>query len=301
MLKPATIDQTILFSDIAGSTFLYERLGDARGRDLVAACIELMVRVAQTGGGRIVKTMGDEVMCRFENADRAARTAVCMQEAVCSDAVMVSNRVRLRIGLHHGPVIEDSGDLFGDAVNMAAHMVAQAKAGQIITTRSTLEGLDAKLIAAARLVDQARIKGKLDPIEIYELSWGQPEEVTVICTPKTALDEGGDSEGAFLILDTPEVHLRIDREVPSVTLGRDASNRILINDPKVSRLHARIEMRRAKFILVDQSTNGTFVLPQDGKMIHLRRDETTLEGEGLIGLGREPSPDAPFVIRYCAL
>jgi len=69
----------------------------------------------------------------------------------------------------------------------------------------------------------------------------------------------------------------------------------------VSRVHARIEMRRTKFILVDQSTNGTFILPQGGQMVHLRRDEMPLEGEGLINLGKEATPDAPMVIRYCSL
>ena len=108
-------------------------------------------------------------------------------------------------------------------------------------------------------------------------------------------------EDAFLILDLEEKHICVNHEEPMVTLGRDAGNRIVINNPKVSRLHARIEMRRAKFILVDQSTNGTFILPQGGQMIHLRRDEAPLEGEGLISLGREATPDGPMVIRYSAV
>ena len=120
----------------------------------------------------------------------------------------------------------------------------------------------------------------------------------------SALDLSCDTlaENVFLILDLENKHICINHEQPIITLGRDTSNQIVINNPKVSRLHARIEMRRPnKFIFVDQSTNGTFILPHGGQMIHLRRDEMPLEGEGLINLGREVTPDAPMVIRYCAL
>jgi adenylate cyclase len=302
MAKSLKNDQTILFSDIADSTRLYEQLGDSRARKVIAAGIELMAKVVKSAHGRVIKTIGDAVMCRFDTPDSAAQAAIRMQETISADAELSTHHIQLRIGLHHGSVIEESNDLFGDAVNVAARMVSQAKAGQIVTTRPCLNKMSSNSSSSARLIDQARIKGKQALIEIFELSWGQPEELTMVGI--SALDLSCDTlaENVFLILDLENKHICINHEQPIITLGRDASNQIVINNPKVSRLHARIEMRRPnKFIFVDQSTNGTFILPHGGQMIHLRRDEMPLEGEGLINLGREVTPDAPTVIRYCAL
>jgi pSer/pThr/pTyr-binding forkhead associated (FHA) protein len=84
-------------------------------------------------------------------------------------------------------------------------------------------------------------------------------------------------------------------------MGRDESNRVVINHPRVSRLHARIEMRKDKFILVDQSTNGTHVHRLDGRGVLLRRDEIELTGEGVISLGQASDADSPHTIRYQAV
>ena len=301
MKKFATTDQTIVFSDIASSTRLYELLGDARARNIVATCIDLMGSAVSAHQGQVIKTIGDEVMSRFDKPDMAAQAAIRMQEQTASTSAMAAHQIQLRIGLHHGSVIDEQGDLFGDAVNVAARMVAQAKAGQIITTLASLQKMSPWLVAAARLIDQTRVKGKQSLIDIYELSWGKPEELTMMSTTTGINTAGPAVTETFLILDTADQHIRVSNEQPVITMGRDMSNALVISDPKVSRLHARIEMRRARFILVDQSTNGTFVLPKEGRMIHLRRDEVALGNEGVINLGREADPESPFAIRYFSI
>jgi adenylate cyclase len=106
---------------------------------------------------------------------------------------------------------------------------------------------------------------------------------------------------ALMILDRDDQHISISHDHPMVTMGRDESNRIVINHPKVSRLHARIEIRKDKFILVDQSTNGTYIHPHDGQMILLRQDEIHLRGEGIISLGQKAAQGSPAAIFYQAL
>lgn len=300
MTNPAPSLQTILFSDIAGSTGLYERLGDALARHLVASALKLMADTAASCQGRLIKTIGDEVMCCFDTPDLAARSAIAMQERITTEPEMVSHQIQLRIGMHHGAAIEDGGDLYGDAVNVASRMVDQAKAGQIITTQETLQMLETRLADSARLVDQTLVKGKQSPIDIYELSWGQPEEVTIIGISPLGLNGCAPTDDIFLTLDLQQQHVCVNHEQPIVTIGRDSGNRIVVSDPKVSRLHARVEMRRNKFVLVDQSTNGTYVLPDNGRSVHLRRDEMVLEGEGCIRLGQETETDPALSIRYQA-
>jgi pSer/pThr/pTyr-binding forkhead associated (FHA) protein len=83
-----------------------------------------------------------------------------------------------------------------------------------------------------------------------------------------------------------------------ITLGRDKTNTVVINDQKVSRLHARIELRKDKFVLIDQSTNGTFVLRENGHIVNVRRFEFLLPDAGAIGLGQEITPDSSSAIRF---
>lgn len=84
----------------------------------------------------------------------------------------------------------------------------------------------------------------------------------------------------------------------SVTLGRAEDNDMVIKGNLISRLHARIEHQRSRFMLVDESTNGTFLQTGDGEEVFVRRDSTPLTGEGVIGLGRVIKADSPQAVRY---
>lgn len=289
---------TILFADIAGSTRLYEQLGDLRALELVNACIERIHKVAESCRGNVVKTIGDEVMCRFEVPDDAGSAAMAMHEVINSDPDMATYRIRLRIGLHHGPAIMEGGDLYGDAVNVAARMVGQAKAGQIITTKQTVAAMGEACKSKARLVDQTRIKGKLALLEIFELAWGHPEELTMISTHIKGRSAGEDNPETIMVLQYRNQSITINENRPVITIGRDVSNHLVVEDPRVSRLHARIELRRDKFVLVDQSTNGTYILPGDGEIVLMRRDEIVLPSKGTISLGQQILPESPMVIRF---
>ena len=70
----------------------------------------------------------------------------------------------------------------------------------------------------------------------------------------------------------------VDHERPILTMGRGVANHLIVDDPLVSRMHARIELQRNRFMLIDQSTNGTFLKIQDADPIFLRRDAIQLEG-----------------------
>ena len=289
---------TILFADIAGSTRLYECLGDVQALALVSTCLGKINETVVAYQGAVVKTIGDEVMCAFDTPDKAASAAVRMHEVVSGDAYLAQHLIRLRIGLHHGPVITENDDYFGDAVNTAARMVAMAKAGQIITNRATLELMSPDRHNTARLVDQTQVKGKHQTFDLYELSWGQPEELTMVSTRLGDLFPSGKGLHAGMSIEFSGRTFEIDQTQPVVSMGRDKTNHVVVDDPKVSRLHARIEMRRNKFVLVDQSTNGTYLLPENGTMVMLRRDEAKLSNSGRLALGEPVTPDSTMLIHY---
>lgn len=298
MAAPEQRLQTILFADIAGSTRLYDQLGDERALALITRCLNLLIARTQVQKGTPIKTVGDELMSTFELPDQAVSAAVHMHEDVSADVELSVHHMQLRIGLHHGAVISESSDVYGDAVNIAARMVGQAKAGQIITTGLTLAMLDRICQGTARLVDQARIKGKSLPIDIYELSWGHPEELTMITTLSGKGAGSGSGTHVTLVLHFQGRCLTICQQHPVINMGRDATNGIVINDPRVSRLHARIELRKDRFVLVDQSTNGTYLASADGQEALVRRDEIPLPAQGMLGLGEKAAPDSPIAIRF---
>jgi adenylate cyclase len=267
---------SIMFADIAGSTRLYERLGDARARQITSQCIALMTRVTQGHQGTVIKTIGDEVMSTYPSADAAAEAAVEMQEAVQSEAPSWGTPLTIRIGFHYGPVILEGGDVFGDAVNLAARMAAQAKGDQIITTGETLEAMTSPLRNNTRLLITTTVKGKVKPVEIHELTWGEEEDLTIMGGMSPSVAVAAPPRLSMKVTCQGQT-LEVNQDRAAITMGRDAKNTFMIADIMASRMHARIEFRRDRFVLVDKSTNGTYVFTSKGrKFIH--QDELVLEG-----------------------
>ena len=162
-MAPKTTNLTILFADISGSTRLYEVLGDAPARAKVANCLQMLTEATQRHGGTVIKTIGDEIMCTFPSAENACNAACEMHELVEDDITEQTAAgpvsLAIRIGIHHGPAILEGGDVFGDAVNVAARMASMSKAGQIITTQMTIDELSPVLKASSRFIDRAPVKG----------------------------------------------------------------------------------------------------------------------------------------------
>ena len=92
--------------------------------------------------------------------------------------------------------------------------------------------------------------------------------------------------------------LLVDEGHSSITIGRAEENDVVVTRERVSRLHVRIELSRNKFVLIDQSTNGTFVQSADGEESFIRRGRLPLKGQGMIGLGRRPRQGSTHTIRF---
>src|SRR2546425_4026960 len=128
---------TVLFADVSGSTKLYETAGDAVALTAIGRCIERMRKAAESTGGRVVKTIGDEIMALFPSPDAAAGAASEMHATIEQLPEVGGAKLGVRVGFHSGPVIQREDDVFGDTVNMAARLVEQAGKGQIIISHET--------------------------------------------------------------------------------------------------------------------------------------------------------------------
>lgn len=288
----------ILFADVVGSTRLFEVLGDVAARDKVQACVEIMRRATEQHGGTVVKTMGDEIMAIFKDCDAAVDAAVEMQAAITGhpDLEVEGQHITIRIGCHFGPVVQETRDVFGAAVHTANRMTSQAKAGQIIITDSIYGRLSEEWRAIARQVDVAVPRGQHGEVTIYELLWQHGETTSMLPSISTIADEKKPFRIRLRYLGT-EVVLD-NRERTYATLGRGQDNDLVIKGNLVSRLHARIEAAKNRFMLVDQSTNGSFVQGKGGDDAFVRRDAIPLKGEGVIGLGRVPEPQSYHTVEF---
>lgn len=289
----------IMFADVVGSTRLYETLGDSIARRAIGQRVERMSRITLRNTGSVVKTIGDEVMCCFSTPDAAVTAAISVQEEIDDLPPVEGLKITVRIGVHFGPaILQDDGDLFGDAVNVAARMAAIAKGGQIITSGDTTRKMGADLHTKTRLIDHAPVKGKALPIEIYEIIWEPVTDVTQLSGHFTAATEA--AEVLPLRLYYRSQILEVSPQASGFVIGRSDTCNLVVSSGTVSRVHAEIQYRRGKYILLDQSTNGTFVSTEDGRVIYLHREELPLWGTGEIGLGEKPINDLTHCIRFCA-
>lgn len=180
-MQQAIDDCTILFVDIVDSVSLYESLGDKAASATVLDCLTALQAIVLANNGRLIKTIGDALMCQFYFADHSVSAAIAIQERVAVSSFNGHN-VTVRIGIHLGPAIANNGDLLGDSVNLAARMAAQAGSQKIRITKPLVNALASNLLEKTRLIDRRVIKGKSQPVNIYEVVW-EAGNATVMLKP----------------------------------------------------------------------------------------------------------------------
>jgi class 3 adenylate cyclase len=275
-------EAAVLFADVSGSTKLYETAGDQAAHAAIERCIVLMRQKTEAAKGKVIKTIGDEVLSTFPDADSAADAAIEMQSAISELLPVGGTKIGIRVGFFYGPVVHKEGDIFGDAVNVASRLSHVAVKGQIITSRETVMMMSPMLKSATRKISQIAVKGKAEPVEAYELMWQQSEDATTMAAARSVLKPKKTS--LRLLLQGGETMLSDERT--AVSMGRDQSADLVVRDKMASRSHGKIERRLDKFILTDHSANGTYVTVEGDKEIVLRREEFTLRGKGWITFGQ---------------
>ena len=285
--------RVVLFVDICGSTQLYENLGDKAAAAKVESCLAALRIRIEAAGGRVIQRVGDELMCLFETGDGALDAAQSMQESLLDAGAFGEAAIGIRVGCHYGPVIEKTGDLFGDTVNVAARAAAVAKAGQVITTEDTVATMSRAARDKLRVLGRFTLRGKREDLTLYELVWQDNADLTLV---GTLSDLRVQTARLTLHYGGREFHLD-SRDRGALTLGRDAGCDVIVTDVKASRRHARIETRRDKFVLIDQSVNGTYVRIGEEEIV-VQREELILYAHGVFSLGHRSAAPAESVIEF---
>ena len=162
--------RTVLFTDVAGSTRMVQRLGDAKGRAVLREHERITRESLKAHGGTEVKTMGDGFMASFSSATRALECAVALQRAFAEHNESAEEPIRVRIGLNAGEPIAEDEDLFGTAVILAARVAAKAEGGEILASNVVRELVAGKGFLFSDRGDVA-LRGFEDPVRLYEVRW----------------------------------------------------------------------------------------------------------------------------------
>jgi adenylate cyclase len=281
----------VLYADISGSTRLYEQYGDAIARADMSKCIDLLRNVAKGLSGETLKTIGDEIMVAFAEPVKAALAATEMQASlrrVGEEGAFQMGILHIKIGWHYGPVAWRGDDLIGETPVTAQQIIKLAKADEILTSKQAIDTLPPPLFPEVHPIDHVAAEAFEGELLVYKMPWERTGDETQISS-KPRLQAA--PVETVLVLDYEGRQVRVDNRNNACVVGRGRHVNLQVNGRLTSRQHAEINLRHGRFSIRDESTNGTFVVLQDGTRTHLRREEGMLTGRGTLGFGSWPEDD----------
>src|SRR6187431_658012 len=290
--------QAIMFADVSGGPVLFKRVGNEAAKATIDDAVQFMTALTIVHEGTVVKTIGDEIMARFNLVSQACEAAIAIQQRSIKEPRLKD--LGIRIGMAYGDVLITNNDVFGDTVNDAACVAQIARANQIVITQSVIDAMDNSLRRDCQMFDRINIKGDTEKTLIYRLEWehSSHDNRATMVMPIHDITRYVDKFQLELVVNDRTI-LLLPEQTP-FQIGRDPhKSQLLIENELASREHCHIEFRRGKYVLADHSTNGTFVyLDEQAPPIYLRREELPLQGQGFIGLGQTVTATTPWALHF---
>ncbi len=281
----------ILFADIGESTSLYERLGDTEAHRQISLSLKLMESAIVGCDGALLRTVGDAVLASFRHCDDAFYAARAIQQAHQNEALSV------RVGFHYGEVIPDKGDVYGTAVNIAARVASFARLNEITLSADACNKLSATNQASTARIDAIKLKGIESAMEIHRIEWQADKTANTVVASMSEIKTHA-MRKPIAKLDISGRRLLVDEATPLLEIGRDETNNLTLSADCVSRHHLQLQCKDGQILLIDNSTNGTFINREDHNPMFVRRDTLVLEGSGLLGVGATPATDANHTMEF---
>lgn len=251
---------------------------------LIQRRLKRLERVLASHGGRLVKPLQQGLLASFHSAE-AALIGACEMQRRCAVIPQLSDtQLALKIGIHAAI----GQPLSNPAMATAAKLSTLITDAGIVLSENVIAGLPSELQQKS-----APVANEGSDIAAYVIDWNAipmhrpPPPVTEESEPAQA-----GTHGLQLILCCGSETYRFDSRQSIVTIGRDPGNDIVVNSPKASRKHCRIVYRLGSYVLVDVSTNGTFVAQGSGEEHIVRKNMATLHSPGRLGFGRPWQPEA---------
>ena len=298
------VNTTVVFTDLTGSTSVFESLGNTRATRAVTQLTVWICNLLQAQGGKVIKTLGDGVLIVFSDATTAVHAVVDMQRQHQVNLLQqpLAEHLPIRVGVATGEVEIVNGDCYGDAVNVASRLSDLAGPHEIWVDSSDLDYSSRANGLRYRPLGPISVRGRVEPCLVYQVEWHEDQSTDFI-TMQGDIDPMKASRGDVL---GQEVQLTwIDQkrsfrafELP-VHIGRIRHCEFVVADPRVSRTHARLEWRHGRILLIDVSSYGTWIRFAGTKSeLLLRREECVLHGKGEMALGAAFSDASAPVVSF---
>ena len=276
--------RAVLFADISGSSALYKTKGNSNAKAIIGHLLNEIQLLTVKHKGRVVKTIGDEVMVSFLSGQNSIETAVAIQESFSES--YTQHHLMVSIGIAYGDVLLEKGDLFGETVNDAAYLTKLAKGSQILFSEAMLAELTVEQKSKAREFDWVKLKGAKESSPIFRYYWQDETDLhneTRFLSTDVVLEE---VTKQILTLEYANQEIVIDPKMTPYMIGRNLSTcQLVLDDTQISREHCHISYNRGKFVLIDHSTNRCYLKPENGLEFYLRREEFPLLENSLLSLG----------------
>ena len=298
------VQATVVFTDLHGSTGVFEALGNALATDAVTRTTRRIASQCEQHGGRVVKTLGDGVMVMFNSPREAIDAVVDIQREHkrLLSRTPSNARMPIRIGMASGDVELVGSDLYGDAVNVASRLCDLCGPHQIWSNAAALESLNEEKGVAFRILGPIAIRGRAEPCTVYQVEWYEDEPTDFLTMQGDIAPEMASPDYDPLGREIELSWLGTSKKFKSfdlpINVGRVRDVEFVVNDPRVSRTHARLEWRNGSVVLIDLSSYGSWVrfANSGGSDILLRREECVLHGQGELALGGPfTDPSVPTV------
>ncbi len=302
------VHSTVVFADLFGSTGVFESLGNAKATEAVTQATNWVAEKIAANGGRVVKLLGDGVLAIFKKSPDAIAAVVDIQRSYQLRLASLPAQLYmpLRIGVVRGDVVLVDDDCYGDAVNTASRLSELTGPHQIWVNDKAIEKGPKLNDVHFRFLGPITIRGRSEPCNVYQVEWqeDQNSEYFTVQAPVHASSHAPfvDALGGQIEITFNDHRQTFQSFELPIHIGRFRKVDFIVNDPRVSRTHARIEWRNGSFMMVDESSYGSWVrFAGSGADLMLRRDECVLHGQGQIALGTSfADPTAPvisFVVR----
>lgn len=282
---------SVLCAVVSGHSRLTDKLGEAEARHAVERCLHRMERAVAGQKGRIGQSANSTLIAFFDSAEAAKLAAREMQQRV-ADLPPVSGIVlSIRVACHHGPLSDGPDGLLGNTVKTAVRIAESTRAGET--------GFSSEAVAQLPPIHREQMKS-IDARSIV-VSDGTIR-LWIVDNDPTA---GGAHDQSLTLAAEVRLWLRhrgkevvLGPDRPTAILGRDSQADIVVLDSRASRTHGRIELRRDTFVLVDQSTNGTYVSFAEEAESQVRHNEIPLRGTGYISFGHSHESAGQEILEF---
>jgi adenylate cyclase len=286
--------QTVFFADVAGSARLRDKLAAGESQWAIDRCLKRMERAVEIFKGRLLKMVGTELMAVFATADAAFQAAIEMKQRVDDLPPVSGIKLQIRVGFTLARTAVGDDALDAEALRLAGCLVGMAEPGQLLTSSLLQVALSRPLQQATRDLGRASLGEAFPGVSAFEVfALHLPAAMIPASTTVLAAAEPLPSKGVRLLLRYDNEVVILDDTRLSVSLGREAGSGIVVKSHRVSRNHARIEKRGDCFVLIDTSTNGSYLTQHGKPELPLRREECEIQGKGIISFAAPAaSPEA---------